>query len=148
LTFNHDLGVFELGKPLPAGLVFPFDFGFIPGTRADDGDPVDALVLHDTPTHPGVLIACEVAGAIVLEEDGDGGRRIRNDRVLAVPARDHGPQGEKEEGVLSEQRMNELEQFFEAVSAFDGKRVKVRGWVGRAKAWRLVRDASAGRSRR
>jgi inorganic pyrophosphatase len=61
-TYERDLGVFRLGKQLPAGAVFPYDFGFIPSTRAGDGDPLDALVLLDTPTFPGCLVRSRLLG--------------------------------------------------------------------------------------
>ena len=56
LTFDAERGVFVLKKALPAGMVFPFDFGFVPGTRGGDGDPLDVLVLLDGTTPPGVLV--------------------------------------------------------------------------------------------
>ena len=58
LKFDYDAehGVFEVGRPLPLGMSYPFDWGFIPGTRAPDGDPIDALMLNDVATYPGVLI--------------------------------------------------------------------------------------------
>ncbi len=55
-AFNTEARVFELKKVLPAGMAFPYDFGFVPSTKADDGDPVDVLVLMDEPAFPGCVL--------------------------------------------------------------------------------------------
>ncbi|MCW3079092.1 inorganic diphosphatase [Segetibacter sp.] len=77
----HD--IIKLKRALPAGMVFPFDFGFIPSTIAEDGDPMDVLVLTDAPTFPGCLVESKVLGIIKVEQEEDG-ERVRNDRVVAV----------------------------------------------------------------
>src|SRR5881398_2938674 len=59
-AFEPKLGVFKLKKVLPEGMVFPYDFGFIPSTKAEDGDPIDVLLLMDEPAYPGCLIECRV----------------------------------------------------------------------------------------
>jgi inorganic pyrophosphatase len=74
---------FHLKKSLPAGMVFPFDFGFIPYTHAEDGDPLDVLVLTDAPTFPGCVVDCKVIGIIKVEQEKQG-KQFRNDRVVAV----------------------------------------------------------------
>src|SRR5258708_20464997 len=60
-AFDPEQKVFELKKVLPAGMAFPYDFGFIPSTRAEDGDPTDVLVLMDEPAFPGCLLKCRPA---------------------------------------------------------------------------------------
>src|SRR5581483_718248 len=60
--FEPKLGMFVLGKVLPDGMVFPYDFGFVPSTMADDGDPLDVLLLMDEPAFPGCLIESHVIG--------------------------------------------------------------------------------------
>lgn len=74
---------FHLKKSLPAGMVFPFDFGFVPDTKAEDGDPMDVLVLTDAPTFPGCVVDCRVLGVIKVQQEKKG-KRVRNDRVIAV----------------------------------------------------------------
>jgi len=61
-----------------------YDWGFIPGTRAADGDPVDALVLHAASTNPGVVLPCKVLGMVEVREDGEDGRRQSNNRIIAI----------------------------------------------------------------
>src|SRR3954467_1673205 len=90
--YKHDpeLGLFRLGGVLPAGAVFPFDFGFAPGTKGGDGDPLDVLVLMDEPAFVGCLAPSRLLGIIEAEQTEDG-KTTRNDRLIAVAAnaRDH-----------------------------------------------------------
>ena len=80
-AFDPKEHIFELKKVLPAGMAFPYDFGFIPSTRAEDGDPVDVLVLMDEPAFPGCVLSCRPIGVIEGERI-NGKDRERNDRLL------------------------------------------------------------------
>ena len=82
-AYDDSTQAFKLKRALPAGMVFPFDFGFIPSTIAEDGDPMDILVLTDSPTFPGCLVECQVLGIIKVEQE-ENGEKVRNDRVIAV----------------------------------------------------------------
>ncbi len=82
-VYDGEMDAIKLKRALPAGMVFPFDFGFIPSTIAEDGDPMDILVLTDAPTFPGCLVECQVLGIIKVEQEEDG-KKVRNDRVIAV----------------------------------------------------------------
>lgn len=72
-TFDHARRVLMLKKTLPAGMSFPYDFGFVPSTKAEDGDPIDVLVLMDEPTFPGCLVDVRVIGVITGEDQLPGG---------------------------------------------------------------------------
>jgi hypothetical protein len=91
LAYDEDLGIFRLQKVLPEGMSFPYDFGFVPSTIADDGDPIDALVLMDEPGTTGCLVECRLIG-VILGEQGTKRDRCRNDRLVAVaiPSHTHG----------------------------------------------------------
>src|SRR3954454_21727082 len=82
-TYEPRLGAFILGGVLPAGAVFPFDFGFVPSTLAEDGDPLDVLVLMDGPAFTGCIVQCRPLGVIEAEQTEDG-KKVRNDRLIAV----------------------------------------------------------------
>ena len=82
-VFDDVTEFFKLKKALPAGMVFPFDFGFIPQTIAEDGDPMDILVLTDAPTFPGCLVESIILGVIKVEQEKKG-ETVRNDRVVAL----------------------------------------------------------------
>lgn len=83
LAWDAERGVFELKRILPTGMAFPCDFGFVPGTCADDGDPLDALLLLDAPTSPGVVVEARLVGVLCAEQEKDGATQ-RNDRLLTV----------------------------------------------------------------
>src|SRR5947209_4692681 len=83
LKYNPGEGLLELSKVLPRGAVFPFDFGFIPSTVGDDGDPLDVLVLMDEPVPTGCKIPARLIGVIEAEQSKDG-EAERNDRLIAV----------------------------------------------------------------
>jgi inorganic pyrophosphatase len=77
-----------ISRPLPAGLVFPFESGFVPSTRNVDGDPLDVFVVWDVSSFPGVVLTCRALGVLRVEQNAvnfDASRRIRNDRVIALP---------------------------------------------------------------
>jgi inorganic pyrophosphatase len=81
-NYDESTQMFTLKKILPRGMVFPFHFGFIPHTKAEDGDPLDVLVLFDEPAWPGCIIECTVIGVLEAEEMKEK-KKIRNDRFIA-----------------------------------------------------------------
>src|SRR6266446_6232042 len=81
--YDRDSGLFMLGGLLPEGMMFPFDFGFIPSTLGEDGDPLDILVLMDAPAHVGCLIEVRIIG-IIEAEQSENGKTESNDRLLGV----------------------------------------------------------------
>ena len=131
--------VIRLSRPLPAGLSYPFDWGFVPSTRAPDGDALDAMVVWDGASYPGVIITARCIGVLRVEQKNlKTSIRERNDRLLTVPvkARRH-PAGDE----LGEQLRAELEQFFTAAVAFEGKDVRLLGWGGPDEADSIIRAA-------
>jgi hypothetical protein len=88
MTYDPESGAFALKRLLPDGMSFPLDFGFVPGTRAQDGDPIDVLVLNDEPAAVGTLMSVRLIGVIEAEQTEDG-ETVRNDRLLAVASVSH-----------------------------------------------------------
>src|SRR5215831_16272445 len=80
-AFDKKSGHFKLNKILPTGMMFPFDFGFIPDTKGGDGDPLDALVFSEFKSFPGCMLECRPIGAIIAEEISKK-EKVRNDRFL------------------------------------------------------------------
>ncbi len=112
-AFEPRARVFQLKKVLPVGMAFPYDFGFVPSTKAEDGDPVDVLVLMDEPAFPGCLLTCRVIGIIEGEQqDGKGKRRVRNDRVVAIEQASHSHAAIRHIDDLGKRFVRELEEFF------------------------------------
>jgi inorganic pyrophosphatase len=126
-----------LKSPLVLGTAFPFDFGFVPGTKAEDGDPVDAMVLLDAPTAPGVVVACRPIGVVRISQEEDG-ERERNDRIIAVATEDERRASMKSPKDLSARERKEIEQFFVAAAALEGKKLAILGWGDAREATRLV----------
>src|SRR6516162_2668003 len=81
--YDPDSSPFMLGGLLPEGMMFPFDFGFIPSTLGDDGDPLDILVLMDAPAHVGCLMDVRLIG-IINAEQSEEGKTEANDRLMGV----------------------------------------------------------------
>lgn len=87
-AFDPEQRIFALKKVLPAGMVFPYDFGFLPQTEAPDGDPIDVLLLMDEPAFPGCAVRAHLIG-VIEGEQLDGKKKIRNDRLVAVAEANH-----------------------------------------------------------
>jgi inorganic pyrophosphatase len=109
--FDAEEKVFRLKKVLPAGMAFPYDFGFVPRTLADDGDPVDVLALMDEPAFAGCVLKCRLIG-IIEGEQGDGKDKARNDRVVAVEMHNHSFADIRHIDDLGKEFVRELEEFF------------------------------------
>ena len=141
-AFNPKEHVFELKKVLPAGMTFPYDFGFVPCTEAEDGDPVDVLVLMDEAAFPGCVLKCRPIGVIQGEEVGKK-KKIRNDRIIAVEKDAHSWADIKTIGDLGKQFVRELEEFFVDYHRLSGKQYRVLARKGRTQARRLVKSGMA-----
>jgi Inorganic pyrophosphatase len=139
-AFDPDQRIFSLKKVLPAGMVFPYDFGFLPRTLADDGDPIDVLVLMDEPAFPGVLVPSRLIGVIEGEQI-DGKKRIRNDRLLAVADANHQYANIKRLDDLPKKFLKELEDFFVNYHRLEGKEYKLLGCKSSAAALALFKKA-------
>lgn len=137
-AFDPDDEIFELKKVLPAGMAFPYDFGFVPSTQAEDGDPVDVLVLMDEPAFPGCLLKCRPVG-VIEGEQGDKKKKERNDRIVAVQVGSHSWDDIKTMDDLGKQFCRELEEFFVNYHRLSGEQYRVLGIRGPDHARKLVK---------
>ena len=140
LEYDTELRLFTVSRALPLGLAYPFDWGFIPGTRADDGDPLDALALHDGATYPGVMLPCRPLGVVDLDQKRANGKRENNPRLILMPTWNDRLGELEKASELPARVKQEIEQFFVSATFFTGKAVKVKGWRGPKAANRLVRE--------
>jgi inorganic pyrophosphatase len=138
-SFDPDQHVFELSKVLPSGMAFPYDFGFVPSTEADDGDPIDVLVLMDEPAFPGCVLTCRPIG-VIEGEQGDKKDKERNDRIVAVEQDAHSSEGVKTIDDLGKQFVRELEDFFVNYHRLTGKQYRVLGVKGPNQARKRVKS--------
>jgi inorganic pyrophosphatase len=137
--YDPERGLFVLGKPLPHGLVYPCDRGFIPGTQADDGDQLDALVLDDAACPVGCLIECNPVAVLEIEQREKGKKSQRNDRFLLIPDADKAIKKD----LLTGRLKRELEQFFRGVVLDSGKTLEPLGWKGIGSALNTIRHGAA-----
>lgn len=138
-AFNPDERVFELKKVLPSGMTFPYDFGFVPSTKADDGDPVDVLVLMDEPAFPGCTLTCRPIG-VIEGEQGDKKKTVRNDRIIAVEQDAHSWADIKTVDDLGKQFAKELEEFFVNYHKLSGQQYRVLDLKGPGQVRKLVKS--------
>jgi inorganic pyrophosphatase len=137
--YDAKAGVMTLSRPLPLGLAYPYDWGFIPSTRAADGDPLDVVVMWDAASYPGVVISCRVIGALEVEQANRTTRaRERNDRLVVIPATSIRLETIRSVFDLAERARLELEQFFTAAVAFERKELTIKGWAGPDEATELL----------
>lgn len=132
LAYDPALRTIAFSRPLLLGIQYPYDWGFIPSTRAEDDDPLDAMVVFDAPTWPGVVIACRPIGIVlVTQRETEKAKRIPNHRIIAVPKDDERYAHVNE---LTKRMHRELERFFVAVGQMTHKEVEVHGWAGPKRA--------------
>jgi inorganic pyrophosphatase len=144
IKLDADSGVFRVSRPLPLGFIYPCDWGFIPGTRASDGDPLDAFVWWEHASVPGAVIAARPAAVLRVEQKNRrSGARERNDRLLTVPSGIEAYAHVADLGDVPQRIREELAHFFSAVVAFEGKELKLLGWGDAAEAADLVRRTAA-----
>src|ERR1051325_1609738 len=133
MDYAPESDLFMLGGLLPEGMVFPFDFGFIPSTLGDDGDPLDIMVLMDAPAHAGCLIDVRIIGIIEAKQTEDG-KTERNDRLLGVTVHSYDHEDLKSMDDVSKTLLDQVEEFFVSYNKQRGKKFKIIGNGGPKKA--------------
>jgi inorganic pyrophosphatase len=137
--YDEELGVFVLDKVLPLGAVFPFDFGFLPSTRGEDGDPLDVLVLLEEAIFPGCVVPARLIGLLEAEQT-ERGKTVRNDRLVALPETRYNRPGIGSLKELGGQQLDEIEQFFVSYNRQEGREFKPLGRHGPKKAHAAVEE--------
>jgi inorganic pyrophosphatase len=140
-AYNPKLETFILSKSLLTGLTYPHDWGFVPSTKADDGDPLDIMVIHDAATFPGLVVTCRVIGILQIEQKRKN-KSERNDRLFAVPRHSHSERALKDVRDLTKPIQEELEKFFIATDELEDKKLDIIGWKGPKAAVQAIKDAA------
>jgi len=139
-SFDAEQKIFVLKAALPAGMVFPYDFGFVPRTLADDGDPIDVLVLMDEPAFTGCALMARLIGVIEGEQTAKK-ETTRNDRLVAVAETAHIYAHLKSLKDLPKQILREIEEFFVNYHELQGKKYKLLACKGEKTALDLIEKA-------
>ncbi len=138
--YDEEIGSYALAGVLPQGLMFPHAFGFVPGTKAADGDPEDILVIMDLPVFTGCVVPSRLIGVIEAEQTEDG-KTERNDRLIAVAADSRDYSDVKTLKDLNDNMIDEIEQFFITYNKEHGKKFKVLGRKGPKPALKLLKKS-------
>ncbi|MEA3214340.1 MAG: inorganic pyrophosphatase [Acidimicrobiia bacterium] len=134
---NHHTGDIWLDRHLFTAMSYPADYGFVPGTLAEDGDPLDVLLLLDEPTFPGCHVMARPVGVFFMHDD-----KGEDAKVLCVPAGDHRWDDIQDVHDIRPHLRNEIRHFFEAYKELEpAKFSEVRGWDSREAAWAAIEDA-------
>jgi inorganic pyrophosphatase len=139
LEFDSEEERFKLTKILPAGLTFPFDFGFITDTRGEDGDPLDIIIVSEITNFPGTMIECRIVGSLAASQTERNGKTMRNDRYIGIPVVSQLFSEVKDITDLAGAVIDQLEAFFTNYNEQAGKVFKVLERKDAQDAYRLMK---------
>ena len=135
---DKDSGLLRLDRVLYSAVHYPADYGFIPGTLAEDDDPMDILILLKEPTFPGCEVDLRPLGVLHMLDRG-----VPDEKSLAVPTQDPLQEESRELEDVPRHLLVEIEHFFHTYKDLEGKRVEMRGWEDRSGAYRTILDSIA-----
>lgn len=138
MAYDPAIQAFAYVRPLPVGMTYPYDWGFIPSTLGEDGDPLDGLVIHQAASAPGVVIKCDLLGALRVKQKERGGAALRNDRYILCPRKEDA-EDEPVADRVPEHLRREIEQFFRSSVSETGKEIRFKGWQDAAEARKSIK---------
>jgi inorganic pyrophosphatase len=138
-SYDPECDCMQLSTVLPEGMVFPYDFGFIPSTLGDDGDPLDVLILMEAPVVPGCIVRARLIGAIQAEQKEHGEDWTRNDRLVAVATHAQTYQDAETFADLRPHLVEEITEFFVDYNKLRDRKFKPGKAVGPKKAGELFK---------
>jgi inorganic pyrophosphatase len=134
--YDKDLNIFRLDRALHSPIYYPGDYGFMPQTLAEDGDPLDVLILVIQPTFPGCLVVARPIGLLKMIDDG-----LPDDKVLAVPVGEPAYAGIHTQSQIFPHTLRTIQHFFETYKLLEGKETSTQGWHDAAAARRSVTES-------
>jgi inorganic pyrophosphatase len=138
-TYEPGKHLFKLTKVLPAGMTFPFDFGLIPNTKGEDGDPLDIIVIAEFESFAGCIMDCRIIGGIKAEQTERDGKTLRNDRFIGIPVVSQLFADINSTDDLPKKIMDQLEAFFKNYNELSGKQFKSLGRMSSEEAYELIK---------
>jgi len=136
--YDKELGIFRLDRVLHSPIYYPGDYGFIPQTLAEDGDPLDVLILVVQPTFPGCLVVARPIGMLKMIDDG-----LPDDKILAVPVGEPAYADIHSQTQIFPHTLRTISHFFETYKLLEGKRTSTQGWVDGAAARESIVESLA-----
>ena len=133
--FDKDMNAFALDRVLFSSVQYPYDYGFVPNTLADDGDPLDGMVIMDQPTFPGCVIAARPIGMLEMIDGGD-----RDEKILCVPDADPRYKDVTSLKDVSAHRLDEIAEFFKTYKNLEKKVTQILGWQDIDKVAPLIEE--------
>lgn len=134
--YNDDYGVVMLDRVNYTAMAHPYDYGFIPGTRSEDGDHLDAFVLLDNSAFPGCLVKARPIGVLYMVDDG-----LKDEKIIAVPSNDPRYKHINDLSDLSPHVKKELEHFFSHYKDLQNKKVEIKGWGNKVNAVKMIQSS-------
>jgi inorganic pyrophosphatase len=134
--YDKDLRCFRLDRALHSPIYYPGDYGFVPQTLAEDGDPLDVLILVIQPTFPGCLVAARPIGILKMIDQG-----LPDDKILAVPVGEPAYQDVVGHGQIFPHTLRTISHFFETYKTLEGKKTSTHGWQDAAAARRSIMES-------
>jgi inorganic pyrophosphatase len=131
--YDHERGIFRLDRVLYSSVHYPTDYGFIPDTLADDGDPLDILVVVEEPTFPGCHVRARPVGTLVMSDE-----KGPDEKILAVLVDDPRFDGITHLDQLHPHWLREIENFFAIYKTLQNKIVTIKGWESVESAWQII----------
>jgi inorganic pyrophosphatase len=133
---DKETGAMFVDRFMGTAMHYPCNYGYIPKTISDDGDPVDALVITPFPLYPGVVVSCRPIGVLMMDDEAGGDAKllaVPEDRILSIYTHWQKPED------MNELRLNQIQHFFEHYKDLEkGKWVKIKGWEGPEAAKREI----------
>jgi len=142
-AYDPSMDIMRMKHQLPKGYFFAFNFGFIPNTQAEDGDPLDVIIYSSEVCVSGALVECRVAGALLANQQ-ENGKTIRNDRIIAVPAGIKTYDSIKNLRDINKRILSQLENFFISYENYRGIPFKTLKWISSAPALATIKNALRG----
>ncbi|HEX3681749.1 MAG TPA: inorganic diphosphatase [Bryobacteraceae bacterium] len=137
--YDPELEAFTLGGLLAEGLSFPFDFGFIPSTLGQDGDPLDVMILMDEPAHVGCVLQVRIVGVIEADQTEDG-TKTTNNRLIGAAVHSYNHEHIHSISEINKSVIDQVAEFFVTYNKSRGKRFKVTGMHGPSRAMKLINE--------
>lgn len=134
--YDEELDIIKLDRVSYSAMAHPYDYGFIPETRSEDGDHLDAFVLLDASVFPGCLVEARPIGVLHMIDDGE-----KDEKIIAVPAKDPRFSHIKDLKDISEHTSKEIQHFFEHYKDLQGKKTEIVRWGDREDAVKLMQES-------